>query len=649
MDYASLREDGIRALERMNGGRWTDYNESDPGITLLEQVCYALTDLGYRTDYPIPDLLAEGGADPYASLHPPEGMLTCHPVTPADLRRLILDVEGVHNAWVLPVTADTHDAYYVHSGTSQIDRDGTVLPAEPLALRGLYRVIIDAADDRGSEIKAKVARCLHAHRGLCEDFASIEVLTALKVQVMATIEIGPAEDAAAVQADVTRRIADAISPPVPFATLSDLLLAGTPIDRIFDGPLLRHGFIADEALAAAPRREAIHASDVIRAIMDAPGVRAVSLVTLSGQQWSLTVPATMVAKLDVGGSVITVRRGGKRVVVPPGTPATAPPPAPPAAPGKLTPPAGRNRSVAHYMSVQEQLPEVYGIGEVGLPATATDARRGQAKQLQAYLLFFDQLMANHLAQLSHLKDLFSFDGGGTSTYFAQPIDAPALGLSTVRPALADARAAVIENAVLYQGLARGVDQERRGRFLNHLLARFGEVIDIHDLTLDLTPAKQAFLRRYPWLGAARGTGVDCLRPSGPDNLSGLERRVRLKLGLGDDEKCLVVEHILLRPIKEDAGQSKPFLVATAQRDPFSLQLTFVLKDGVGRYTDPVDPNGLKSIAGEIVRAETPAHLASSVLWLQGEAYEAFARTYQDWLSARRLYLAQRLNLDLRSG
>jgi len=99
MDYADLRREGLRLLERMAGGRWTDFNVHDPGITILEQLCYALSDLAYRADFEIPDLLADGGGDAYHSLHPPDEILTCRPVTLADLRRLVLDVAGVRNAW----------------------------------------------------------------------------------------------------------------------------------------------------------------------------------------------------------------------------------------------------------------------------------------------------------------------------------------------------------------------------------------------------------------------------------------------------------------------------------------------------------------------------------------------------------------------
>ena len=105
LDFASLRQQAISQLEQMSGGAWTDFNLHDPGITIMEVLCYALTDLVYRTSYSVPDLLASGGANPYGSLHLAPEILSCHPVTITDLRRLALDVEGVKNAWIEPVTS----------------------------------------------------------------------------------------------------------------------------------------------------------------------------------------------------------------------------------------------------------------------------------------------------------------------------------------------------------------------------------------------------------------------------------------------------------------------------------------------------------------------------------------------------------------
>src|SRR5262245_37996317 len=99
LDFASLRSRGVELLQRLAGGTWTDHNAHDPGITILEQLCYALTDLGYRAQYDLPDLLAREGEDPYASLYTPAQVLPTSPITLADLRALVIDVPGVKNAW----------------------------------------------------------------------------------------------------------------------------------------------------------------------------------------------------------------------------------------------------------------------------------------------------------------------------------------------------------------------------------------------------------------------------------------------------------------------------------------------------------------------------------------------------------------------
>jgi len=104
LDYAFLRREGIRYLESLIGHAWSDFNAHDPGITILEQLCYAITDLAYRASYEVPDLLASGGEDPYRSLPRASAILPSDPVTLLDLRKLVIDVDGVHNAWIEQVT-----------------------------------------------------------------------------------------------------------------------------------------------------------------------------------------------------------------------------------------------------------------------------------------------------------------------------------------------------------------------------------------------------------------------------------------------------------------------------------------------------------------------------------------------------------------
>src|SRR5215510_7993604 len=102
-DFATVREDAIDFVHRLAGTTWTDYNAHDPGVTILEQFCYALTDLSYRINYNVEDLLesgsdGEGAAD--NCLFTPGKVLTGNAVTMNDFRKVVIDVEGVKNAWI---------------------------------------------------------------------------------------------------------------------------------------------------------------------------------------------------------------------------------------------------------------------------------------------------------------------------------------------------------------------------------------------------------------------------------------------------------------------------------------------------------------------------------------------------------------------
>ena len=50
LDFEQLREEGVGHIQELSGKLWTDYNLHDPGITTLEVLCYALTELGFRAD-----------------------------------------------------------------------------------------------------------------------------------------------------------------------------------------------------------------------------------------------------------------------------------------------------------------------------------------------------------------------------------------------------------------------------------------------------------------------------------------------------------------------------------------------------------------------------------------------------------------------
>jgi len=680
-DFASLRQEGLRQLERLAGPGWTDFNAHDPGITILEQVCYALTDLAYRNGHAVADLLVSDDNDPEASMPTPALILPTQPVTALDLRKVVIDVPGVRNAWVELIDtpsarfdAQTRELSFAAAARAEGSNAASLSPnVSEVRVRGLLAVRIEKPDpfvfDDLGNIGAAVAQRLHGCRGLGQDFAAIEVLEQQSIRIGATLEIGAVDDAAALLAGVYQRIATTLSPPLVFHTLHDLLARGRRVDEIFEGPLLDHGFLDDDELAQAERLHSLRISDLIQAIMATPGVLAVKNIHfLSGDDAALTPSKEWLRVLDadktpwfdiqrsrivleknrlqvddnaIKGTAIALYRQALRAASP--APAAA-------ALRDLRPAPGRKRQVAAYHSVLEQFPVVYGIGPVGLPDSATAERKALARQLKAYLMFYDQLLANQFAQLANVSRLFSFDDDTTDSYFAQPVpdDEGTLGLAALRQSPPAQHRQRLQTLVEdpSEDVDKAVDKtidnagaRRRNRFLDHLLARFGEQFGDYALMQSGAPAapgtppdaqlardKRAFLRDCARIGRARGTAFNYLEPAGDDNLSGLELALRRKLGVHDaEEHFYLVEHVLLRPIKGDLHQTAPLLRAAPSRDPYSLQITLVFPDWPVRYLNR------RPFVEQTVRDETPAHLHAQVLWLERAAMQDFADAHRLWL------------------
>ena len=102
-DFDTLRQAGLKFIEDLAHELWTDYNPHDPGITLLEVLCYGITDLGYRTGHDVKSLLTRtvnGVPTSVGSFHSASRILASGPVTFLDLRKILVDIDGVRHAWV---------------------------------------------------------------------------------------------------------------------------------------------------------------------------------------------------------------------------------------------------------------------------------------------------------------------------------------------------------------------------------------------------------------------------------------------------------------------------------------------------------------------------------------------------------------------
>lgn len=570
LDQQQLNAIGLDYVRSLSRRIWTDHNLHDPGITTLELLCYALTDLSYRAQFPIADLLAtpeDNAANMAAQFFTPRQILPNRALTVRDYRKLLIDLPGVKNAWIQPAAL----SYYADVINGVLLHDDPHLPgSHEVPIKGLYSVLLEFMDEVTTQeerdhIVATAQTVLQANRNLCEDFVAVAQVQDQAYSLCAELDLTPDADPAQVVAQIRFAVERYLAPPVLNSTLAEMLARvhddGTPytVAEIFEGPLLANGFIDDAELDAAELRSEIRLSDVISVIMDVPGVLAVRAIEINqlandgsaiapDDPWRLAVPAGKQPRLSDTHQRLVCYKRKVPLAVDATRVQTLLAALEDAERTKLeTPnaedlpiPLGRFRDPARYRSFQQHFPVVYGLSDQGLPVTADAARQAQALQLKAYLLFFDQAMANYFAQLANVRALFSRDPALTQTYFAQRVDSfpdatrvYADGITT------DDLAALLEDS--------DAALARRNRFLDHLLSRFAEdfhhYVSLMASAFGVGPAsaaatKCAFLAELPQIGADRGLAYDYALQTSDAlwnswNVSGLERRIARLLGIAN--------------------------------------------------------------------------------------------------------------------
>ena len=140
MDFERLRQEGLTFIERLSSNIWTDYNTHDPGITILEAVCYAITELGYRSNFEIKDLLTQASGQTFFTARQ---VLTSAPLTVTDYRKLLVDLPGINNAWLL-TDGKQEVPIFLNCEADKLQYEPS---KENLVLKGLYSVLLDLSID----------------------------------------------------------------------------------------------------------------------------------------------------------------------------------------------------------------------------------------------------------------------------------------------------------------------------------------------------------------------------------------------------------------------------------------------------------------------------------------------------------------------
>lgn len=642
MDYAALRQEGVELIARYAGQTWTDYNGHDPGISFLEAFSYAMTDVAFRTQLDMADLIRSSEKNTASETVPAETVLPCAPVSTADIRKVLLDHYLINDASITVNIDNEISIYkddssdppinYTSQGQGKIylsglyevllqfnntewnsnnykldihldngdyhldialpywdDQDATLFheevtlyavtmeeidsviwykldeeqtyfakviiqyssnPGDTVEIWLVLHIIEEAADpindildaatsaiestDADSLIAQFANRVVSAHNGvvkiqhylnswrnLTEYPARLSVVRTQDIAVNARLEVNSGIDYELLLANIFMEIDLELSPPLHFSTLTELRNMAKTSSEIYDGPLLRNGFLldsnqSDSSTSSHPSE--IYTSDILRLIMRQRGgvsidltgqessagrdILAVSELTLSNyvNNRLVTKGATDCLrlveveryrpKLSLDKSQITIVRDDIEIQYDflrvgeifkqlrdeyyAAVTSTDPSSIWPVQQGEELP-------VADYYPYQNELPLIYGVGEAGLSEDAGVERKAQALQTKGYLLLTEQFLADVTATLANINRFFSPDANIEQTCFAHPIydlqgvDAlikqysPDVDWQTFIAAPDNPYSSALLEAL--EDRVRFLD--RRNRMLDHLLARQG--------------------------------------------------------------------------------------------------------------------------------------------------------------------------------
>jgi hypothetical protein len=504
LDFESLRKLGLGWVQELGHEHWTDYNLHDPGVTILEYLCYGLLDLGYHTEFDIRDILF-AISDQYnhspdtldkltdQAFHLPEDIFPSGPTTINDYKKLILDrVKRVRNVWIEPIQKnefgiETRGMYevYIQLGESVLEYQKS---KESQAL-----------EEEDSTIKA-VSSILEENRNLCERFLHISVPRQIEISIDTGLKVSLTADPAMVKAEVFFQIYQFLRNNIYRYSRTELEEEGLDTGDLFEGPLMANGFIKERELEKLDSSLIIsELRDQISRIEDVLNVEYFRILIdgVSRFDESIVFEKDEFPVIDMQSSKIQISNAPDS--------------------GSLVEemthhylslmitrqekgyyPSLESTSIEHdvrmskkaieqYHSIQRIFPAFYNIGDHGPGPYATRQELAAAKQLKSYLLLFEQVIADYLAQLAHAPELFSIQKDcDKKTYFAQLLTREHIPRLEELFRLNesgnkwDDEASIDEFHTAIQQLTAQKDDyfKRKNQFLDHLLARFGEAFPI---------------------------------------------------------------------------------------------------------------------------------------------------------------------------
>ena len=603
-NYQQLKDWGIQYIQSISKNVWTDFNVGDPGVTTLELLCYALTDLAYRTELPLADLLTnENETSPFTknNSYTPREIFTINPLTLNDLRKLILDqFPEIRNVWLYPLKDSIEPKIFIHKNKKELTlTEVESFNSEKVIINGLYNVKVETID-KEVDVIPELQNVLNGHRNLCEDFNCIANVDFEYVTTCMDVDIDGSVKPEIIKEEMYRRIYQYCSPQLLRYSLKQMLEKGYKIEEILSGPDLQNGFFDPVEVENFDKRNVLHVSDIINLLMDIPGITNIRKIHLNSYD-SVDVNTGFKKTLfedqenclhlsdqqkvfrffvehdDIFANKINFYYHDLQLYLDHDIIEESLFPKLQEIPkleNEWNKIESKPRNIKPHYSIQNEFPKNYLLGQDGIAKDETEERKIQRLQFKGFLVHFEQLMTDYLAQLHHVKDLYSWNSKADySSYRYQVLtDDEIKDLNEITNNTGYNELFVEKDDAYYQKILQVSSEgnfDRRNRFLNHLIARFNDsflefsIIEFfkknkvtyakHSIISD----KKSFLRTFPKTSADRLKALDYKNEIwNTPNLSGFEMRVAKKLGLTNyisQNPDLVMNHSLAHPVLDIDG------------------------------------------------------------------------------------------------
>lgn len=502
-NYYTHRKEALLWVQKISGKLWTDYNTHDPGVTLIESLAYILTEIEYKLDFSIEDLLLSStlGKDfqfnDNALLRAEEIFHTA-PVTLKDFKILLIDrIKNINNAWLILNDAKS----------------------------GSFNLLIQLKEDSPTQKTiSKAKKLFEQYKIFGWSLNEISVIEQKEAQLSGRFYFQSEHSAEKMLAKILYEFNEVLINVEPESlTFNQLIEENQSIDRIFSGPKTKNGFLRDRDLKAF--NNVLNLQEVKRSLNEVEGLMVLSnfSIRMGDQVYdkkmyiSNTLPYIEPAKQqditvyrdnklveinyeEVDYQYNKLRQDLKRAYSFDNTELSS---------FELSI-ESKKRKISQFHRALNELPTIYKAND-----TSIGGKQLYNEQLKKLLIPYEQFLANIMKQI-----------GETSTFF-----------SIHHPSLDYNQEPIKDKEIPLNKLEKSPMEflKKRNKMLNHLLARFDYQLsaDLPDLYYGDHPksleqrikCKEILLQNMSQISSNKGN----INLKNAENISFLEQEILLRL------------------------------------------------------------------------------------------------------------------------